>query len=138
MIPAWVSEYVGIPFLSLGRDRAGVDCWGLVRLVYREQLGCEIPSYSESYASAYDRDEVEALIRNRVAATPWAPIAEESAQLGDLILFRCAARDSHIGIVVAPDEKKFLHAQDGADSSCPRYDSIQWRNRVTGFYRYAR
>ena len=38
-LPAWVADYVGLPWEPYGRTRAGVDCWGLVRLVYEERLG---------------------------------------------------------------------------------------------------
>ena len=136
MIPSWIDDYIGLPFKSLGRDRAGVDCWGLVYLVNREKFGHQLPTYSEDYANSHDFEEVGALIRGEVV-TQWKPIETGSEQLGDSILFRCNGQPSHIGIVLSRDEQKFLHARDGTYSSVERYDSIHWRNRVMGFYRYA-
>ncbi|MGA9723298.1 MAG: NlpC/P60 family protein [Candidatus Binatus sp.] len=148
MTPAWVNDYVGLPFRSLGRDRAGVDCWGLVCLVYREQFGREIPAYSESYASAYDRAEIDALIRGATATPDWQRVERGKEALGDLVLIRCGGRPTHVGIVVDPREKKFLHSQGeppsfagqmrSATPSCTdRWDELTWRNRILGFYRYA-
>ncbi len=38
-------RYVGLPWRDGGRDAAGVDCWGLPYLDYRELLGIELPRY---------------------------------------------------------------------------------------------
>jgi len=38
MTAPWASTYVGIPYRFAGRDRAGCDCWGLVRLVLAERF----------------------------------------------------------------------------------------------------
>ncbi len=35
---AWVSGYVGVPWLDRGRTADGADSWGLVRLVLAGQM----------------------------------------------------------------------------------------------------
>jgi len=45
------STLVGTPFAWHGRSRAGADCWGLVMLHYREQLGVELKD-----VAAYEGD----------------------------------------------------------------------------------
>ncbi len=44
-VPLWAGRYIGLPFMTHGRDRSGLDCWGLARLVMAEQLGRALPSY---------------------------------------------------------------------------------------------
>ncbi len=39
----WTVDYVGIPWEWRGRTRTGLDCYGLVRLVYEEQCGIGLP-----------------------------------------------------------------------------------------------
>ena len=39
----WTSKFIGLEYLAGGFERPAVDCWGLVRLVYKEHLGIDIP-----------------------------------------------------------------------------------------------
>jgi len=41
----WINDYVGVPYVVNGRDRAGWDCWGLVLAVYRDRLALELPDW---------------------------------------------------------------------------------------------
>ena len=42
-LPDWVSAYVGLPFKEGGRNRYGLDCYGLLRLVINERFGLMTP-----------------------------------------------------------------------------------------------
>jgi cell wall-associated NlpC family hydrolase len=132
--PAWAAEYVGIPFAERGRSRAGVDCWGLARLLLAERYGVDVPSYVGDYRSPLDRDEVATLITGEIPeawqAVPSAP------RPGDVALLRVAGRPLHVGVLVAPPW--FLHVMEGRETVLERLDSPQWARRVLGVYRHVR
>lgn len=130
--PPWCSNYIGLPFKSLGRDRSGLDCWGMIYLVYREIFGVDVPQYRE-YADAYDIEEVSALIRGELV-TRWREVSRED--MGDVVLFRVRGEPCHVGLVIA--RAKFLHSFEGTQSCMERYDAPKWRQRIFGFYRYVR
>lgn len=41
-------KYVGIPFIDRGCSFEGADCYGLVRLVYKEELAIILPEFLSS------------------------------------------------------------------------------------------
>lgn len=41
----WIIPYLRLPYKEGGRDHAGVDCWGLIRLIYRDLLGIDLPAF---------------------------------------------------------------------------------------------
>lgn len=133
--PAWVSAYVGLPFRSKGRTRDGVDCWGLVRLVYAERFGVPLPDLSAGYADAEDRATVSGAIRGAAEdRSLWRALGEPS-EVGDIVSLRIGGEPCHVGIVVA--DGRMLHSIAGADSSIERIAGSAWENRVDGFYRLA-
>ena len=54
MIAGWTNTYIEIPFMAHGRDKNGLDCWGLIWLTYKEQRGIILPSYDEVYFEDYN------------------------------------------------------------------------------------
>lgn len=62
---AWYTKYVGIPFVEKGRDENGCDCWGLVRLIYKNELGIDLPDYLDCYETTNDREKLSSVIKEQ-------------------------------------------------------------------------
>ncbi|MFQ5954022.1 MAG: C40 family peptidase [Kiloniellales bacterium] len=128
--PIWTEGYIGIPYADKGHSRDGVDCWGLVRLVYAEQLGVDLPSYADRYASAADLDEVARLIDGERG--PWRTVKRPRAL--DVLLLRIRGAAGHVALVAAPGW--MLHVMDQIEVALERYETITWARRIAGAYRH--
>ena len=122
--------YVGISFAEKGRDRSGCDCWGLVRLVLREQFGQDLPDLSDGYATTKDADSILSLYEGE--KSNWQRVTD--GQAGDVIVLRIKGRPTHVGIVIEPG--RMLHVDRGIDAATERYDGPHWRSRVEAIYRH--
>ena len=129
-VPTWVADYIGIPFLEKGRSHTGCDCWGLVRLVYLEHYGINLPLYLDGYESSRDGSTISALIKKE--AVKWHEVAEPNP--GDFIVCKITGRPWHIGLLVATGI--MLHTETGIESSLAETSSWRWKNRIEGYYRY--
>ena len=78
-----IQKYIGLPYKDNGRDITGIDCWGLVRLYYKQELDIELPSYVDQYIGLTSTNIKESIISYR---DNWDKV--EIPQLNDLILFR--------------------------------------------------
>jgi cell wall-associated NlpC family hydrolase len=129
----WSDDYLGLPWKDLGRDREGVDCYGLACLPLAELWGIALPSYAGAYTSALERAETAALIEGRPLNLV-RPVAPGEARAFDFILMRNGQIADHIGLVVRPG--LMLHIQVGGESTCDEYDGPLWSRRVVGFFRH--
>ena len=135
MPPAWAARYVGIPFQDKGRDRDGLDCYGLLRLVLLERFTIALPTYTEGYVTATDRQEIAALLtEGREADGSWVTVTDPKP--GDGILFRLKGAPTHVGVVAEPPW--FLHVARGMATVLERWDRPKWAHRILGFYRHER
>jgi cell wall-associated NlpC family hydrolase len=125
-------RFVGIPWLDQGRSLVGLDCYGLVRLAFRELRGIDLPSYAERYVTAADGVAIARLIAGQL--DPWDEVATGKELAFDAVLLREGRLASHIGLVVRPG--LMLHVERGETSRIERYGSGALRHRVIGFYRY--
>jgi cell wall-associated NlpC family hydrolase len=125
-------RFVGIPYLDRGRGLCGCDCWGLVRLVFSELRGIDLPSYVERYVTASDRVAMARLIAGEM--DDWEEVPAGQEMKFDGALMREGGFPRHVGIVTAPGQ--LLHVQTGETSRIERYRSGILANRIVGFYRY--
>ena len=130
-VPIWAGHYIGLPFRNHGRDRSGLDCWGLVRLVMSEQFGIALPSLSHEYRHSCDR-AIGPLIEAQ--SLNFAPVKHGAEKLGDIIVLRMNGQPMHVGLVLG--DQQMLHVEEGIETSIARYAGPHWAGRIFGFYRY--
>lgn len=134
-VPAWLADYIGIPYVTGGRTREGADCWGLFALVWRERLGAEPPDYDGPlWQAGADPQAIGAAAD--AFAERFREIELADARLGDGLLFRLRGQPIHLAMVVDPAVRVMLHTQDGVDACLERYATPAWERRILGAYRF--
>lgn len=127
----WWEKYTHIPFKDKGRDASGVDCWGLVGLIYQQELGIVLPDYLECYETSNDRDILSETIRNERCGWQSPHFSQEF----DVIILRMRGVPMHVGVVTVPG-KKMIHCARGMNTCHEDYTGMRWRHSVEGFARW--
>lgn len=125
----WADDYVGLQFKRLGRDRSGVDCWGLVRLVLHEQHGVLLPSYSEDDPEGWSI-ESHAIAHKHVTDPKPLDVAILLQPVRVGLIWKSVP--NHIGIFI--NEKNILHVEEGFCSRVQPAADLRLHSivRVTG------
>lgn len=118
-MPADYRQFIGQPY------EPPHGCLRLVEQVYREAYGIDLRGCDADVA---DNDSAALYRLLRRLTTP-----VEDPREGDIVLVR--SQPWHVGVVIEPG--LMLHSYSGGLSCIENYDSFLWRNRVSGFYRYA-
>ena len=122
------TDLLGVPYLSGGRDKAGLDCLGLVLMVQR-RMGYDPPDPVRDYdARAPGRLFVDHV------GTGWRRVLEPEP--GDAILVRLGAARWHNHVAVMISAHRALQVHAGA-AGVAQVDVRPWieDRRVDGFYR---
>lgn len=125
----WSNNYIGIPFKYKGRTEEGLDCWGLARLIYKNEYNITLPSFSTEYEDS-DVNRIEELIAQYKEG--WESV--DAPTEGTAVLFRVMGHESHIGVAVSSTH--FIHAREGYDSAIESFESPYWKRRIVGHFKY--
>lgn len=124
------NNYIGIPFKYKGRNEEGLDCWGLVRLIYKNEYDITLPSFS----AEYKENEVER-IEDLIAQYKEGWEAIDTPEEGSIVLFRILGAEAHIGVAVSSTH--FIHAREGFDSAIEAFSASSWNRRIVGHFKYS-
>lgn len=131
--PGWHEPYLNLAYVQGGRDRAGLDCYGLHRLVLEQVVGvADVPIWSLDY-DVHESAHIAQLLINGFAQSPWRWF-ENGERTFDAILFRWGQVPAHVGTVVRPG--MMLHIHEGVGARLESYRSPEWNRRLLGFYRH--
>jgi len=105
---ASVDQWRGTPYALGGTSTAGVDCSAFVQALYRDVLGVPVPRTTE-----------------RQAATG-RPVPVDEAQPGDLVFFRPARKQRHVGVYLGDGD--FAHASVSQGVMVSRLHEPYWQD----------
>lgn len=128
--PIKTARYLSIPYKFNGDTFAGCDCYGLISLVLREELGIEIAQF-KMYDSYRDVDEGVFVEHSEDEFTP---VAENEIQPFDVLLvYTDRASPTHVGIYIG--NGRFLHITRHTRRAIVEKVSI-WRDKLYAVYRH--
>jgi len=124
-----LDRYLGIPYVHLGRTMQGLDCYGLIILVYRD-LGFNLMDLDD-YEKNWSLKGNDLFIENY--QKQWERV--EKPQLFDVVLFRgVKGVTNHAGIYL--DIDRFLHCME-AGVVVGKFGDDVWSN-IAGYFRIKR
>ena len=126
----WVKKYIGIPFVSNGRTMEGCDCYGLVRLVLRNEYGINLPELSDSYTDAQNIKETARLFAENIpvlAAEKLSAVREKA-----VVIITEHGLAAHIGITAGGGY--ILHTGAKTGCVCQRETHPGLQGRIEGYY----
>ena len=125
-----ISKYIGIPFKDHGCGFDGCDCYGLVSLLYKTEFGLSLPQVGDLYKNAYDRKDVNSALDYQLANWNWCRVLkkDEPLQPFDMLVFRIAGTDHHVGMWIKPGY--MLHIIEGCNAGIEAYDGIRWKRQL--------
>ena len=131
-------KYINLPYKHSGRDFNGVDCYGLIWLIYKEERNIILPDH------LYEYDWVEKGCNHIIEQTyivslnptfKW--IDKDQCNIYDGLFFYASTKRivvNHIGLYIG-EGHKFVHISARYNSRVDRLDNL-WENRLYGVMRY--
>lgn len=126
-----LSIYLNIPFLDMGRDWKGCDCWGLVRLFLKNEFGVEVDSFANLFRDLKDIESIRLIAENEKKR--WIKV-EGKKKVGDVVEIPLTPNNFHVGVIAAPG--KILHIEKGGCSGLTDESSRMIKHRIKGYWRH--
>ena len=121
-------QYIGIPYKYHGRTLEGMDCYGLISMIYSRELGIKLPDFD--YAKHVEVKEVDDLDFFKVG---WTKITLEEVKQFDVIAFKNFHLIGQVGMYLG--DGKFIHTAKRTGSVISKL-SQERKRRIIGVYRW--
>ena len=126
----WTERYLGIPYKVKGRDETGVDCWGLIYLIYIEMFGVELPLYTERYVDLRDPQGIHNIaekVEEESITFGCTRVLRGQELFGDVILLPLEGMYTHVAMCI--EGNLMIHALEGTEVTIEDYTTGKWLSR---------
>ena len=133
MSPYDLTDLIGIPFLSKGRDPlVGLDCWGMAMMTFR-RFGHEVPDFD---VACDDALKIGRNFNDELSSGRWTRIEEPEPGCGVAMAIDLRMPDfvQHFGVYVGGG--KVIHTLRKVSSCTFSIHDSFWSRRVKGYYRW--
>lgn len=120
------TDLLGIQYKKNGRDKEGLDCYGLVKILHN-RIGKNLPDY----ATPDDGGSIISLINQGKLSCEELQAPEE----GCIVLFQLGHFRLHMGVVLQ-DKQRFVHILENRNVAVERLDNRIWEKLRLGYYRW--
>lgn len=129
-------KYIGIPYKNQGRDINGIDCLGLVNLIFKNERNIVLPDFLEiKYTDSNWRKSGENHILENISDN-WKKINLREAKKYDIhIFYDKYGVASHLGMNIG--NRKFIHVNLGGNAVIGSLDIWKKKIYATMRFRYA-
>ena len=132
-------KYINIPYKHAGRDFAGVDCYGLIWLMFKTERDIILKDYIYEYEWVTNGCNHISEETNKLSAEPQINWINNNNYIQYDVLFLYASTKklvvNHMGIYLA-EEDKFAHISANYNSRIDRLNGY-WQSRLYGVMRYS-
>ena len=126
-----ISKFVGIPFVSKGRSFNGCDCYGLVKLYYKEILNIDIP---ETIITAEQPRRTFANYLNEISKNWTATTPAKNVVVAMSVNAEHPNLVTHFAVMI--DDKRFIDTREDMSSYLTSIDDERIKNQIKGFYKW--
>jgi cell wall-associated NlpC family hydrolase len=126
-----MTKYIGIPYIEKGRTLKGCDCYGLVKLYYKNELGISIP---DSNTCAKTPRRTLAVYLEQISKNWEETTAQKNAVVAMCLNVNHPKMVTHFGVMI--DENTMLHTYENTNSHIISIDHITVKNQIKGFYKW--
>ena len=126
-----MDKFIGIPFVSQGRSFRGCDCYGLVKLYYKEVLNIELP---ETVITAEQPRRTFANYLNEISKNWTSTIPSKNAVVAMAVNAEHPSLITHFAVMI--DDKRFIDIRENMSSYLTSIDDKKIKNQIKGFYKW--
>ena len=119
------SKYIGLKYKHLGKDFSGVDCFGIIWLIFKEERGIILPDFTTlNYSPGLlKQNEDKNLIKNVIDGDKSFKKVDSPYKIFDCPIFLDSCTKTfanHIGIFITDDS--FIHIRENTTSMVSKLD----------------